>query len=153
MIFFSIDEAAVAALAEAKACSQQRRECGGYIYEMGPNQYSYTAPVTSGKVSSVDLSGVYSLNWRWVADYHTHVCVGVKPLVEVFSMQDVLSNKGLHIAGYMLSLCTGYVRRWAEGDPEDDFEVDYHSGRKLYLATGHIVGTVPIAEKRDIGYK
>jgi hypothetical protein len=141
LAFASVDEAAVAALTEAKVCSQGRRECGGYIYHE-PDGYHYTAPVTSGQMTGVDLSGVYVLNWNWVADYHTHPCVGVKPLVEVFSMQDVLSNKGLHLAGYMLSLCTGYVRRWADGDPEDDFEIDYHSGRKLFLATGHIVGVV-----------
>lgn len=141
LVFGSVDQAAVAALAAAKECSH-RYECGGYIYPV-KGGYTFTPPVTSHKPNGVDLSAVYALNLGWVADYHTHPCVGVKGLVEVFSPQDVLANKGLHLAGYMLSLCSGYVRRWAEGDPEDDFEVDYHSGRKLFLATGHIVGRVP----------
>jgi hypothetical protein len=141
LAFSSIDEAAVAALTAAKYHCETRYECGGYIYKT-PAGYEYTYPVTSGKPNAVDLGAVYRLNWDWVADYHTHACVGVRQLNEVFSMQDVLANKGLHLPGYMLSLCSGYVRRWAEGDPEDDFEVDYHSGRKLFLATGHIVGIV-----------
>jgi hypothetical protein len=139
--FASVDEAAMAALTEAKQCST-RHECGGYIYKT-PEGYVFTPPVTSNNTNGVDLSGVYQQRTDWVADYHTHPCVGVKQLNEVFSMQDVLSNKGLHIPGYMLSLCSGTVRRWADGDPEDDFEVDYHSGRKIFLATGHVVGFVP----------
>lgn len=141
-IFFSIDEAAVAALAEAKVCSQQRRECGGYIYQVAGG-YSYTWPVTSGNSNSIDLSPVYRLSWKWVADYHTHPCVGLKPLNDLFSMQDILSNKGLHLTGYMLNLCNGSVHRWASDDPEDDVEVDFHSGVTIYLTSGHIVGFIP----------
>lgn len=141
LVFGSVDEAAVAALAAAKECSH-RYECGGYVYQT-KGGFAFTEPVTSNKPNGVALDGVYVLGLPWVADYHTHPCVGVKELVEVFSPSDVLSNKGLHLPGYMLSLCSGVVRRWAEGDPEDDFEVDYHSGRKLFLATGHIVGMVP----------
>lgn len=146
LVFASVDKAAVAALTEAKACSlhvsHAPRECGGYIFQVAGG-YAYTSPVTSGEPNAVDLSPVYRLNWRWVADYHTHPCVGVKPLNDVFSMQDVLSDKGLHLAGYMLNLCNGVVHRWAEGDPEDDFEVDYRSGAVMYLAIGHVVGFVP----------
>jgi hypothetical protein len=141
LAFTSIDEAAVAALLAAKACSTQY-ECGGYIWHE-PDGYHFTTPMTSHRPSGIDMTDVFVTRRDWVADYHTHPCVGVTALNEVFSFQDIMSNKGLKFPGYMLSLCSGYVRRWAEGDPEDDFEVDYRSGRKLFLATGHIVGIVP----------
>jgi hypothetical protein len=143
LAFSSIDEAAVAALTESKYHCSQQYECGGYIFQGVDGRYNYTPPMTSHRPSSLDMTAVYVTRHDWVADYHTHPCVGVTPLNEVFSFQDVMSNKGLHFPGYMLSLCSGYVRRWAEGDPEDDFEVDYTSGRKLFLAAGHIVGVVP----------
>lgn len=145
--FKSVDEAAIAALSEAKVCtthvpkSMLGRECGGYIYQT-KDGYEYTAPITSGSPNSIDLIGVYNLQWNWVADYHTHPCVGHKELNEYFSMQDILSNEGLKLTGYMLNLCTGHVRRWAFGDDKDDIEVDFHSGYTIYLTSGHIVGFV-----------
>lgn len=139
--FSSIDAAALAALADARGCSQNRRECGGVIYEDG-GAYFYTAPVTSGRPNGVDLGPLWLLGLNIVADFHTHPCVGVKQLNEVFSPGDVLSNSGLKVPGYMLSLCSGVVRRWAIGDSPDDFEIDYSSGRTVFCATGHIVGFV-----------
>jgi hypothetical protein len=145
-LFASVDEAAIAGLTACRDITQ-RYECGGYVYRAAPGGFGFTPPVSSHMLDRLDLGDLY-LTGTWVADFHTHPCVGVRPLVEVFSMQDVLSNKGLHFPGYMLSLCTGYVRRWADGDPEDDFEVDFHSGRKLFLATGHIVGMIDVSPPR-----
>ena len=145
LAFSSVDEAAVAALTECKRITT-RWECGGYIWRSTDGLYRYTAPVNGGEQTSIDLSPVYLFAVRagfpLVADYHTHPCVGYKPIDNVFSMQDVLSDKGLHLAGYMLNICNGTVHRWAEGDPEDDIEVDYESGAVMYLASGHIVGFV-----------
>ena len=141
LAFNSVDEAAIAGLRQCKRITA-RWECGGYVYRMPGGMYGYTAPINGGEPNAIDLSPVYRLGWDWVADYHTHPCVGYKPLNDVFSMQDVISDKGLHLAGYMLNLCNGTVHRWAEGDPEDDIEVDYKSGAVMYLASGHIVGFV-----------
>jgi hypothetical protein len=146
LAFSSVDAAAVAALAECRAIDT-RTECGGYVYKAADG-YRYTAPIKSTQPNGIDLSGVYTLNWGWVADYHTHPCVGVRPLNEVFSPGDVASNAGLHLPGYMLSLCSGVVRRWAEGDAPDDFEIDYSSGRVVYCAIGHIVGFVEVTNAR-----
>jgi hypothetical protein len=141
LAFASMDEAAVAALAE---CKQQTQtvECGGVIYRGADGYYASFAFDTRATNQSVSLETALALHPDAVADFHTHVCIGHHELVEVFSQQDVMVDKGLHLVGYMLSLCSGYVRRWAPGDPDDDFEVDFSSGRKLFLATGHIVGIV-----------
>lgn len=138
VIFSSVDEAALAALKDAKSCSTHH-ECGGVIYKIDGG-YAYSAPITSHNANGVDLWPAYSANTGIVADYHTHPCVGNKPLNNAFSPNDVAVNRGFNVAGYMLSLCDGYVRRWAPGDDVDDIEVDFHSGRVMYLTAGHIVG-------------
>jgi hypothetical protein len=143
LTFSSVDEAAMAALREAKACSQPHRECGGVIYQT-PEGFVYTPPITDNKSNSVDLWPAYKDHQHdTVADYHTHPCVGNKPLNNAFSSADVMVYKGFNLVGYMLSLCDGYVRRWASDDYEDDIEVDFHSGRKIFLTAGHIVGMIP----------
>jgi hypothetical protein len=80
-----------------------------------------------------------------VADFHTHICsVHNRPFSTFFSSSDALANEGLHTVGYMLSLCDGYIRRFDPvQDDQDDEEVDFHSGRVIYLTIGHIVGWVP----------
>ena len=80
-----------------------------------------------------------------VADFHTHICsIHNKPFSPFFSSSDALANDGLHTVGYMLSLCDGYIRRFDPAqDDHDDEEVDFHSGRVIYLTIGHIVGWVP----------
>lgn len=142
LTFSSLDEAAVAALTECKRLTQTV-ECGGVIYRDGDRYRVEFAFDTRATNQGLHLETAYALHTTTTAaDFHTHVCVGNHQIVEEFSVPDVVIDRELHISGYMLSLCSGYVRRWAKGDPEDDFEVDFKSGRKLFLATGHIVGIV-----------
>lgn len=144
MIFADINVAAAAALQQAAICSQNRRECGGLIIERD-GKFFYTPP-RAGKPFGVSLEADYGAAWAThehvVADYHTHICsIHNKPFANFFSVSDVLLNDGLHTIGYMLSLCDGNVRRFSPGeDDEGDEEVDFHSGRKLYLTCGHITG-------------
>jgi hypothetical protein len=80
-----------------------------------------------------------------VADFHTHICsVHNRPFADFFSPADAIANQGLHTVGYMLSLCDWNIRRYDPSqDERDDEEVDFHSGRVIYLTCGHIVGWVP----------
>jgi len=99
--------------------------------------------ITSNRPFGVDLGEFYAPDV--VADFHTHICsVHNRPFSTFFSSSDAIANQGLHTVGYMLSLCDGYIRRFDPAqDDQDDEEVDFHSGRVIYLTIGHIVGWVP----------
>lgn len=146
MIFPDMDTAAIAALQEAAICSHNERECGGLIYER--NGKFFYEPPHPGKAFGVDMQeyddplpeGV-----TIVGDFHVHICSPHNRLFSpFFSMADSLVNKGMHTVGYMLSLCDDNVRRFdPTQDDMGDEEVDFHSGKKLYLTCGHISGWVP----------
>ena len=146
MIFADINVAAHAALQEAALCSQNVRECGGVIIERD-GKFFYTPP-RPGKAFGVSLEADYGAAWaaheHVVADYHVHICSPHNRVFSpFFSTADALLNDGLHTIGYMLSLCNGNIMRYSPGeDDEGDEEVDFHSGRKLYLTCGHVTGFV-----------
>jgi hypothetical protein len=148
--YASIDEAAKNGLIDAADCSRNTRECGGAIYKVdGREIYLYSGPYTSDRPFSLDipeLADPAPEGLTRVADYHVHICnkhnSGLAPF---FSFGDVQTNDGFHTIGYMLEMCNGNIHRYAPGvDDRDDEEIDFESGRKLFLTIGHIVGWVDI---------
>jgi hypothetical protein len=141
-VFATIDEAAVSGLTHAAANCNPRYECGGVVRAVNGG-FEASGLITSRRSFGVDLGEFYGLDV--VADFHTHICsIHNKPFSTFFSSSDAIANQGLHTVGYMLSLCDGYIRRYdPTQDDRDDEEVDFHSGKVIYLTIGHIVGWVP----------
>jgi hypothetical protein len=141
-VFATIDEAAISGLTHAAAICNPRYECGGVVRAVNGG-FEASGLITSRRPFGVDLGEFYGPDV--VADFHTHICsIHNKPFSPFFSSSDAIANQGLHTVGYMLSLCDGYIRRFDPGqDDRDDEEVDFHSGRVIYLTIGHIVGWVP----------
>ena len=142
-VFATIDEAAISGLKHAAAICDPRYECGGVVRAVAGG-YEVTAPISSKMPFGVDLGEFYAPDV--VADYHTHICsIHNQPFADFFSTSDAIANQGLHTIGYMLSMCDWNIRRYDPSqDDRDDEEVDFHSGRVIYLTIGHIVGWVPI---------
>jgi hypothetical protein len=141
-VFATVDEAAISALTHAATICDPRYECGGVVRRVNGG-YEASGLITSNRPFGVDLGEFYAPGV--VADFHTHICsIHNKPFAAFFSSSDALANQGLHTVGYMLSLCDGHIRRFDPSqDDSDDEEVDFHSGRVIYLTIGHIVGWVP----------
>jgi len=140
-VFATIDEAAIAGLRRAASICNPAYECGGVV-RVVPGGYEPSGVVTSRKPFGVSLEEFYGPDV--VADFHTHICsIHNRPFADFFSPADAIANQGLHTVGYMLSLCDGNIRRYdPTQDDSDDEEVDFHSGRVIYLTIGHIVGWV-----------
>jgi hypothetical protein len=138
----TMDEAAIEGLKQAAADCDPHYECGGVVRAVDGG-FEVSGLITSNRAFSVDLGEFYGP--AVVADFHTHVCsIHNRPFADFFSPADALVNEGLHTVGYMLSLCDWNIRRYDPSqDERDDEEVDFHSGRVLYLTSGHIVGWVP----------
>ena len=141
-VFATIDEAAISALTHAATICNPQYECGGVVRAV-KGGFEASGLITSKRAFGVDLGEFYGPDV--VADFHTHICsIHNKPFSTFFSPSDALANQGLHTVGYMLSLCDGAIRRFDPSqDDRDDEEVDFHSGRVIYLTIGHIVGWVP----------
>jgi len=141
-VFATMDEAALDALKHAAAVCDPRYECGGVVRRV-EGGYEPSALFSSKKPFGVDLGEFYAADV--VADFHTHICsIHNKPFADFFSPADAYANQGLHTVGYMLSLCDWNIRRYDPAqDERDDEEVDFTSGRVIYLTCGHIVGWVP----------
>ncbi|HEY1873018.1 MAG TPA: hypothetical protein VGG67_01315 [Steroidobacteraceae bacterium] len=141
-VFATIDEAAISGLTHAAAICNPRYECGGVVRAV-KGGFEASGLITSRRSFGVDLGEFYGPDV--VADFHTHICsIHNRPFSAFFSSSDAIANQGLHTVGYMLSLCDGYIRRFDPSqDDRDDEEVDFHSGRVIYLTIGHIVGWVP----------
>ena len=141
-VFATIDEAAISGLTHAAAICNPRYECGGVVRAVNGG-FEASGLITSRRSFGVDLGEFYGPDV--VADFHTHICsIHNRPFSAFFSSSDAIANQGLHTVGYMLSLCDGYIRRFDPSqDDRDDEEVDFHSGRVIYLTIGHIVGWVP----------
>jgi len=141
-VFATMDEAAIDALKHAAAVCDPRYECGGVVRRV-PEGFEASALFSSKKPFGVDLSEFYARDV--VADFHTHICsIHNEPFADFFSPADAYANQGLHTVGYMLSLCDWNIRRYDPSqDERDDEEVDFRSGRVIYLTCGHIVGWVP----------
>jgi len=138
-VFATIDETAIDALKHAAEVCSPRYECGGVVRRVAGG-FEASPLITSSKPFGVDVGEVY-----WpdvVADFHTHICsVHNRPFADFFSPADASVNQGLHTVGYMLSLCDRNIRRYDPfQDERDDEEVDFQSGRVIYLTSGHIVG-------------
>lgn len=142
-------EAANYELAQVSIGCPDNIECGGVIYLGTDGDYYPTVPFTSFKPFGVDIPqynqpmppGMVKI----VADYHDHVCSKHNAVfANFFSSADAYVNQGFHTVGYMLSHCDGNIHRYDPSqDDRDDEEVDFHSGKKIYLTIGHIVGWVP----------
>jgi len=141
VVFATIDEAAIDGLKHAAAICSPRFECGGVVRSV-PGGYRASAPISSRKPFGVDLGEFYGPDV--VADFHTHICsIHNKAFADFFSLSDAIVNQGLHTVGYMLSLCDWNIRRYdPTQDDRDDEEVDFQSGRVIYLTCGHIVGWI-----------
>jgi hypothetical protein len=141
-VFATIDEAAISGLTHAAAICDPRYECGGVVRAV-KGGFEASGLITSRRSFGVDLGEFYGPDV--VADFHTHICsIHNRPFSAFFSSSDAIANQGLHTVGYMLSLCDSYIRRFDPSqDDRDDEEVDFHSGRVIYLTIGHIVGWVP----------
>jgi hypothetical protein len=141
-VFATIDDAAIEALKHAASVCDPRFECGGVVRRV-PGGFEASALFSSKKPFGVDLGEFYGP--EVVADFHTHICsIHNQPFADFFSPADAIANQGLHTVGYMLSLCDWNIRRYDPSqDERDDEEVDFHSGRVIYLTCGHIVGWVP----------
>lgn len=152
-IYRGMDQAAIAALGEAAICSENRRECGGVIYQT-PIGYVYSPPFTSnlpfgGQIPDLAKPPPYA-DWKLVADYHVHICnKRNKEFANYFSPADAYVNQGFHIVGYMLSLCDHNIHRYDPSqDDRDDEEVDFKPHRDgsrhkpIYLTIGHIIGWI-----------
>src|ERR1700752_4363344 len=140
-VFATMDEAAIDALKHAAAVCDPRYECGGVVRRV-PEGFESSALFSSKKPFGVDLGEFYGKDV--VADFHTHICsIHNEPFADFFSPADAYANQGLHTVGYMLSLCARNIRRYDPSqDDRDDEEVDFHSGRAIYLPSGHLVGWV-----------
>lgn len=149
-VFASIDETAIDALKHAASTCDPRYECGGVVRRV-EGGFTASETVTSAKPFGVDLEELYATDV--VADFHTHICsIHNKPFADFFSSSDALVNQGLHTVGYMLSLCDRNIRRYDPSqDDRDDEEVDFRSGRVIYLTIGHIVGWAPPLLEDDAG--
>jgi hypothetical protein len=148
-VFATIDETAIDALKHAAATCDPHYECGGVVRKVAGG-YQASGLITSWKPFGVDLEVLYDP--EVVADFHTHICsIHNKPFADFFSPADAMVNQGLHTVGYMLSLCDRNIRRYDPSqDERDDEEVDFHSGRVIYLTSGHIVGwATPPYEDQD----
>jgi len=141
-VFATMDEAAIAALKHAASVCDPRYECGGVVRQVAGG-FEPSPLISSKKPFGVDLGEFYAADV--VADFHTHICsIHNKPFADFFSPADAMANQGLHTVGYMLSLCDWNIRRYdPTQDDRDDEEVDFRSGRVIYLTIGHIVGWVP----------
>ena len=141
-VFATVDEAAIDALKRAADTCDPSYECGGVVRRVDGG-FAASPLISSHKPFGVDLEEFYGPDV--VADFHTHICsIHNKPFADFFSGADAIANQGLHTVGYMLSLCDWNIRRYDPSqDDRDDEEVDFHSGRVIYLTTGHIVGWVP----------
>jgi hypothetical protein len=146
-VFATIDETAIDALKHAADRCDPRYECGGVVRKVNGG-FVASEVITSYKPFGVDLEGLYSNDV--VADFHTHICsIHNRPFADFFSPADAIANQGLRTVGYMLSLCDRNIRRFDPSqDDRDDEEVDFHSGRVLYLTCGHIVGWAPESEDK-----
>ncbi|HWZ63805.1 MAG TPA: hypothetical protein VNX02_12355 [Steroidobacteraceae bacterium] len=140
-VFATMDDAAVAALKHAAAVCDPRYECGGVVRRV-PGGFEASPLISSKKPFGVDLGEFYGSDV--VADFHTHICsIHNVAFADFFSPADAMANQGLHTVGYMLSLCDWNIRRYdPTQDERDDEEVDFTSGRVIYLTCGHIVGWV-----------
>jgi hypothetical protein len=140
-VFATIDETAIDALKHAAEVCSPRYECGGVVRRVAGG-FEASPLMTSKKPFGVDFGELYGPDV--VADFHTHICsVHNRPFADFFSPADATVNQGLHTVGYMLSLCDRNIRRYDPfQDDRDDEEVDFHSGRVIYLTIGHIVGWV-----------
>lgn len=138
-VFATMDDAAIEGLKHAADICDPRYECGGVVRQI-PGGFVVSVLMTSKKPFGVDLGEVYGPDV--VADFHTHICsIHNKPFADFFSSADAMANQGLRTVGYMLSLCDHNIRRYdPRQDNRDDEEVDFHSGRVIYLTCGHIVG-------------
>ena len=141
-VFATMDEAALDALKHAATVCDQRYECGGVVRRV-PGGFESSPLFSSKKPFGVDLGEFYGPDV--VADFHTHICsIHNAAFADFFSPADAYANQGLHTVGYMLSLCDWNIRRYDPvQDDRDDEEVDFTSGRVIYLTCGHIVGWVP----------
>jgi hypothetical protein len=141
-VFATIDEAAIDGLRHAAATCDPRYECGGVV-RIVSGGFEASGAISSKRPFGVSLEEFYGPDV--VADFHTHICsIHNRPFADFFSSADVLANQGLHTIGYMLSLCDWNIRRFDPSqDDRDDEEVDFHSGRVIYLTIGHIVGWLP----------
>jgi len=141
-VFATIDETAIDALRHAASTCDPRYECGGVVRKV-EGGFAASELISSAKPFGVDLEQLYATDV--VADFHTHICsVHNEPFADFFSSADAMVNQGLHTVGYMLSLCDRNIRRYDPSqDDRDDEEVDFRSGRVIYLTIGHIVGWAP----------
>jgi hypothetical protein len=141
-VFPTVDEAAISALRHAASICDPQYECGGVVRAVAGG-YEASGLISSKRRFGVDLGEFYGPDV--VADFHTHICsIHNKPFSTFFSSSDAIVNKELHTVGYMLSLCDGNIRRYDPmQDERDDEEVDFRSGRVIYLTIGHIVSWVP----------
>jgi hypothetical protein len=142
-VFATVDEAAIDALKHAAATCDPLYECGGVVRKV-EGGFQASQLTTSYRHFGVDLALLYGGS-DVVADFHTHICsIHNKPFADFFSASDAIANQGLHTVGYMLSLCDRNIRRYDPSqDERDDEEVDFRSGRVIYLTIGHIVGWAP----------
>jgi hypothetical protein len=141
-VFATIDEAAISGLKHAAAICNPQYECGGVVRAV-EGGFVATNLISSKRPFGVDLGEFYGPDV--VADFHTHICsVHNRAFADFFSASDAIVNQELHTVGYMLSLCDWNIRRFDPSqDDRDDEEVDFRSGRVIYLTIGHIVGWVP----------
>lgn len=136
--------AAKYALRLAYSCSNNIKECGGIIFKRD-NVIYVTTPI-EGTSFGVDIGRYWEkdgLNSRYkiIADYHVHICNKHNvDFANYFSSADAYANQGLHTVGYMLSICDMGIRVYDPNyDPRDDIEVDFKSGKKIYLTQGRLV--------------
>ena len=153
LAFTNTTDAAVDALNRAYTECDHTSECGGFIMEFH-GVFIASGSVSSGKpFANPAMGDLYAAldhaGFKMVADWHTHVCsVHNKPFANFFSPADVGSNDGLHLTGYMLSLCDKNIRMYMPGYTErDDEEVDFKSGKVFYLTTGNLIG--PLGKMPD----
>jgi hypothetical protein len=139
-VFATIDESAIDALKHAAESCDPDYECGGVVRRV-PGGFQASQLITSYKPFGVDFGPLYD-GPNVVADFHTHICsIHNRAFADFFSPADASVNQGLHTVGYMLSLCDHNIRRYdPTQDDRDDEEVDFRSGKVIYLTIGHIVG-------------
>jgi hypothetical protein len=145
-------EAAMMAFAAAYNDHPHYYEYGGIIVKMPNGRFNPSKPVTDGHNDNIEIdedNESYDGHFPIVASYHTHPCMaGYVP--GVFSPADLHSSRVSNRPGYILDECTGDVHYWAPGDPYDKPTDALEALMGVELATGKIVGHIPVDGKQIV---
>lgn len=154
-VFDSANEAAVSALAKAYELSPYY-EHGGVILRGADGKFRASYPATDYHGDSLEIDEdplPYTEYGTVVATYHTHPCLPLSHVPDVFSPQDLKSDRITNHEGFLLDTCSGEVHAFMPGvDKIEPHEVhdllELVLGNEGATAKGRIVGHVSVTGAR-----